>query len=184
MTALGAIAGRRMAELGAVMQLAYVPADIDAALAYWTKTMGVGPFYAIDHVQLEDVRYKGAPADIDFSLMLAYWGDTQIELIQQHNDAPSIFRTWRDQGRDGLHHVCMMVDDFANARAVVAHNGFEIVQEGRLASGAAVMYVEADGGAGTMVEILTRSDETDAVFGAIKAAARAWDGTDPVRRFS
>ena len=52
--------------LGDVMQLAYVPADFDGALKFWIETMGAGPFFALDHVQLEDVKYLGIPANIDF----------------------------------------------------------------------------------------------------------------------
>ncbi|MGZ6007918.1 MAG: VOC family protein, partial [Rhizomicrobium sp.] len=92
-----------LTSLGEVMQLAYVPADFDAALRFWIETMGAGPFFALDHVKLEDVKYKGAPADIDFSMVIGYWGDVQIELIRQHNGAPSIYKTWRDEGREGLH---------------------------------------------------------------------------------
>ena len=32
-------------------------------------------------------------------------------MIRQHNDAPSIYKAWRDEGREGLHHVCILVDD-------------------------------------------------------------------------
>ena len=60
--------------LGEIMQLAFVPADFDATLAFWTDTMGAGPFFAIDHVALEDLRYLGVPAQIDFSMVLGYWG--------------------------------------------------------------------------------------------------------------
>ena len=34
-----------IARLGPIMQLAFVPADFGAALDYWTKVMGVGPFF-------------------------------------------------------------------------------------------------------------------------------------------
>ena len=71
-----------IAQLGGIMQLAYVPADPDAALAHWLK-IGAGPFFALDHVQLEDVRYRGRPAEIDFSMVLGYWGDLQVEIIRQ-----------------------------------------------------------------------------------------------------
>ncbi|HUA32158.1 MAG TPA: hypothetical protein VMA09_01025 [Candidatus Binataceae bacterium] len=38
-----------IAKLGDVMQMAYVPADLDQALRFWTKTIGAGPFFAINH---------------------------------------------------------------------------------------------------------------------------------------
>ncbi len=177
MTGRGAIA-----ELGQVMQLAYVPADFDAALDHWTRVMGAGPFFALDHVQLEDLRYQGAPATIDFSMALGYWGDMQIELIRQHNDAPSIYKAWRDEGREGLHHVCILIEDMAHARHVCAAAGATVAQEGRLAGGGEVIYVDTGGGPGTMVEILEPGPGTHGFFAMMREAARDWDGAEPLRR--
>lgn len=171
-----------IASLGTVMQIAYVPADFDAALAFWTRTMGVGPFFALDHVKLEDVTYRGAPADIDFSMVIGYWGDIQIELIRQHNDAPSIYKAWRDEGREGVHHVCILIDDMDLAREVCAQAGAVVVQQGKVAGGGEVIYVDTGGGPGTMVEILKTGAGGREFFGMMREAARGWDGTDPVRR--
>lgn len=168
--------------LGEVMQLAYVPADFDAALKFWIETMGAGPFFALDHVKLEDVKYKGAPADIDFSMVLGYWGDIQIELIRQHNDSPSIYKAWRDESREGLHHVCILVDDMAKARAAVRDAGASVAQEAKVPGGGEVIYVDTGGGPGTMVEILKSAPGGREFFAMMREAARNWDGKDPVRR--
>jgi catechol 2,3-dioxygenase-like lactoylglutathione lyase family enzyme len=173
-----------IADLGAVMQLAYVPADFDAAVDYWTKVMGAGPFFALEHVKLEDVKYHGQPSDIDFSMALGYWGDLQIELIRQHNDAPSIYKAWRDQSQEGLHHVCILVDDMALARAVCAEAGAEVVQEAHVPGGGEVIYADAGGGPGTLVEILKPGPGSRAFFAMMREAARGWDGSDPLRRLS
>lgn len=172
----------KIADLGEVMQLAYVPADFDGALKFWTETMGAGPFFALDHVKLDDLKYKGAPAEIDFSMVLGYWGDLQIELIRQHNDAPSIYKAWRDEGREGLHHVCILVDDMEKARAVCAEAGASIAQEGKVQGGGEVIYVDTGGGPGTLVEILKPGPGSRGFFGMMREAARGWDGQNPVRR--
>jgi catechol 2,3-dioxygenase-like lactoylglutathione lyase family enzyme len=168
--------------LGEVMQLAYVPADFDAALRFWTQTMGAGPFFALDHVQLDEVKVDGAPASVDFSMMLGYWGDLQIELIRQHNDTPSIYKTWRDEGREGLHHVCILVEDMAEARRVCAEAGARVRQEAKVPGGGEVIYVDTGGGPGTMVEILKPAPGGRAFFDMMRQAARGWDGADPIRR--
>lgn len=168
--------------LGEIMQLAYAPADFDAALQHWTTVMGAGPFFAIDHVRLENVKYRGAPSDIDFSMAIGYWGDLQIELIRQHNDAPSIYKAWRDEGREGLHHVCILVDDMERSRAVCARAGASVAQEGLVAGGGEVIYVDTGGGPGTMVEILKPGPGSREFFAMMREAARGWDGTDPLRR--
>ncbi|HEX5380085.1 MAG TPA: VOC family protein, partial [Phenylobacterium sp.] len=151
------------------------------ALAHWLK-LGAGPFFALDHVQLDDVRYRGEPADIDFSMLLGYWGDLQIELIRQHNDTSSIYKAWRDAGQEGLHHVCILVDDMAGARASVMAAGGRIDQEGKVPGGGEVIYVDTGGGPGTMVEILMPAPGGRDFFAFMREAARNWDGSDPVRR--
>lgn len=171
----------RIANVGQVMQLAFVPADIDAALAHWLK-MGAGPFFALDHVQLEGVRYQGQAADIDFSMLLGYWGDLQIELIRQHNDAPSIYKAWRDAGHEGLHHVCLLTDDMAAARAACTEAGAVVAQEAKVPGGGEVIYVDTGGGPGTMVEILKPAPGGREFFGMMRQAHQGWDGSDPVRR--
>jgi catechol 2,3-dioxygenase-like lactoylglutathione lyase family enzyme len=170
-----------IAQLGDIMQLAYVPADPDAALAHWLK-IGAGPFFALDHVQLDDVRYRGRPAEIDFSMVIGYWGDLQVEIIRQHNDTPSIYKAWRDQGREGLHHVCILVDDMAAARDACAAAGAEVEQEGRVPGGGEVIYVDTKGGPGTMVEILKPSPGGREFFAMMREAHRGWDGSEPLRR--
>ena len=164
------------------MQLAYVPADFDSALAFWTNTMGAGPFFALDHVILDDLKYKGEAATIDFSMVVGYWGDLQIELIRQHNDVPSIYKSWRDEGREGLHHVCILVDDMDEARRTCVKAGAAVMQEGRVPSGGEVIYVDTGGGPGTMVEILQSSSGGREFFAMMRDAARGWDGSEPLRR--
>lgn len=171
-----------IAQLGTVMQLAFVPQDFDAALRHWTQTMGVGPFFRFDHIALIDGKYQGEPSQVDFSIALAYWGDVQIELVQQHNDAPSIYKRWRDEGRDGLHHVCVVVDDLAQAREACAAAGVRVVQEGGVAGGGEVIYVDTGGGPGSLVEIIQLPQSMLDGFAWMREQCRAWDGTDPVRK--
>jgi catechol 2,3-dioxygenase-like lactoylglutathione lyase family enzyme len=172
----------RIAGLGEIMQLAFVPADFDAALKYWTEVMGAGPFFALDHVKLEGVKHFGAPVEIDFSMALGYWGDMQIELIRQHNDAPSIYKSWRAEGREGLHHVCILVDDMAHARAVCGEAGAVVAQEGLVPGGGEVIYVDPGGGPGGLVEILKPGPGSRDFFAMMREAARGWDGSAPLRR--
>jgi hypothetical protein len=171
-----------IAKLGDIMQMAFVPADLDAALEYWTRTVGAGPFFAIDHVKLNDVRYRGQPSPIDFSMMLGYWGDMQIEIIRQHNDAPSIFKSWRDAGREGLHHVCILVDDLAPAREECERRRLPIEQQALVPGGGEVIYVDSGNGPGSIVEILKGAPGTREFFKMMREAHRGWDGSNPVRR--
>lgn len=173
----------KMASLGEVFQIAFVPADFDAALRFWTETMGAGPFYLMEHIQAENCKYKGDPTSIDFSAAIGYWGDLQIELIQQHDSKPSIYTSWLQQGQQGLHHVCVEVKDMEETRRVCAEAGAVVLQEAQFRGGSAeVIYVDTHGGPGTMIEFWKGDDAGRKFFASIREAARGWDGSRPVRR--
>ena len=171
-----------LASLGEIMQLAFVPDDFDAALDHWTKRMGVGPFFLLEEIHLDGMKYKGEPTDAVFDLALAYWGDIQIELIRPRDNHPSIYSgEYADVG-DGLHHVCILVDDIAESYAACEEHGAEIVIEGNFGN-SKVIYADPGMGAGSLIEVLQQDPDPNApdLFGMIKAAGEGWDGSEPLR---
>ena len=170
-----------IAGLGEIMQLAFVPDDFDAAVRHWTQTMGVGPFFLMEGIHLEGMKYKGEPTDAVFDLALAYWGDIQIELIRPRDDHPSIYRGEYAEGLNGgLHHVCILVDDIEEAYRVCGDQGAEIVIEGSLGE-SRVIYVDPGQGPGSLVEILQQGEGGPGLFAMIKQAGVGWDGNEPLR---
>ena len=170
-----------LAALGPIMQLSFCPADYDAAMAYWLS-LGAGPFFEMPHVQLENVKFRGQPSPIDFSMAIGYLGDIQIELIRQHNDAPSMYTEWLAEGREGVQHMCVLVDDIHEARRRVAAQGGTVLQEGELPGGAgAVIYVDTGGGPGTVMDYLEIGEPGRQGFAMMREAHRNWDGSDPIR---
>ncbi len=169
-----------LASLGDVMQLAFVPADFDAAVKHWTEVIGAGPFFLLPNVSLPGGRYRGAPSDPLFTMALGYWGDMQIELIRPENDAASIYRG--DYGvTDVLHHVCVLVDSIAAARARCEAVGAEIIFEAPVGESGGVIYADPGTGPGTLVELLEPQAGTRDLFAMMRAAAKGWDGNEPLR---
>lgn len=172
---------RAITRLGPVGQLAYLPQDFDAAVKYWTETMGVGPFYLMENVALGDAKYKGVPTGAVFSIAISYWGDVQIELIRPENSEPSIY-TGEYAVTDSLHHICIFVDSIAEARAACAQAGATILVEGKVGEDGEVIYVDAGQGPGHVIELLQNMTGADAIFQMIKDAAKDWDGSEPLRK--
>ncbi len=169
-----------IAALGPIVQLAFVPSDWDATLEYWTKTMGVGPFFLIENVALEDMRYRGDPSDARFTVAIAYWGDVQIELVRADNDSPAHYNG--EYGvKDRLHHVLIMVDDWAKAERAIAEANAEVIVSGKFGGGD-VAYVDPGSGPGGLVEIIVPGAGGPELFAMMKAASVDWDGSDPVRK--
>lgn len=170
-----------LAGLGNIMQLAFVPADFDGAIDYWVRT-GAGPFYVIENAPLIGALYRGhPPVDVMMDVALGYWGDMQIEIIRQTNDAPSVYSEWRAAGREGLHHHCVQVDDMAAARAVIAAAGAPIVFDARTPSGGEVIYVELKPGE-ALLEFIYHPPDRLGFYDMLRAAHRDWDGSDPIRK--
>ena len=93
---------------GEIRQLGYVVPDIVAAMDYWSTVLGVGPFFYAERVPVVNFTYRGAPSAPVTSVALANSGAVQVELIQQRNDAPTMYRDFvqakgsaRLQGRHG-----------------------------------------------------------------------------------
>lgn len=168
-----------IARIGPVMQIAFVPQDFDAALRHWTQVMGVGPFFLLENVKLEEMRYRGQPSDCVFTIALAYWGDIQIELIRQEDDAPSIYRDLPNHG--AMHHVCVLTDDIVAASATALAAGAEILVEAKVGADGGVFYADTKGYPGGIVEVLQPASGGREFFAMMKAASRHWDGADPVR---
>lgn len=169
-----------LSELGEVMQLAFVPTDFDAAIRYWTQTMGVGPFFLLPDVQLSPGKYCGERSDPLFTMAIGYWGNIQIELIRPENDAKSIYST--EYGvRDRLHHVCLLVDSIDEARQRCEAVSARIIFEAPVGDAGGVIYADPGAGPGNLVELLQPQPGTRELFAMMQAAAKNWDGKDPLR---
>jgi len=76
---------------GPVRQVGYVVHDIQQAMRRWVD-LGVGPWFYKEDVGTTEFRYHGKPSRLpNLSIALANSGDLQLELIQQRDDAPSLY---------------------------------------------------------------------------------------------
>ena len=176
---------RKLGALGPIMQIAFVPTDFDAALDYWLNTLGVGPFFMWEHIEVDHLEYRGAPSKLDFSVALSYWGDIQVELIRQDCKSPSIYRDWNS---DKLHHVQIAVADYDEAVGACEREGFAMAMEGKgLLGNPSFQFAYCDLGAygpAGFIEFARRPVGDNALaerMEKMQRAVREWDGSDPVR---
>jgi len=169
---------------GPLRQVAFLCRDIDASMRFYTDHLGVGPWFVMERVTLTDSTYRGAPCDIVLSAALAAWGPIQIELLQQHDDKPSIYRDWYQRAftREVQHHVAYWVEDLAGTIARARDDGFQVEQEGWVPRGGFV-YLTHPNNPDQVLELTERSAARDAFNAAIANAAVCWTGEAPRRRF-
>jgi hypothetical protein len=165
-----------------IMQVCWVVPDIDVAMANWTKTTGVGPFFLFRDLTIDTVKHRGTPATTTFHIAIAQAGGVQIELAQQVSDDPYAYNEVFPKGSNGgLHHIAIYVADYHVAVTHFADQGFELSVEG-LFGDMRFAYVDTRSKLGCMVEIIEHSAMQDQIFARVAAGAEAWDGvTDPVR---
>lgn len=167
---------------GKVCQNGYVVRDIEAAMKHWTEVLGVGPFYYIERVKMDWFTYRGAPSDAEVSIALANTGDLQIELIQQRNDTPSMYRDFLKSGREGLQHMSYWTTNYQADFDRFVGLGFKIGQEGQIGGPQGrFVYFDTETHPGTVIEVSDVSGGKGDFFRRIREAAATWDGSRAIR---
>lgn len=171
--------------LGPATQLGFVVRDVEAAMRHWLDVFGVGPFLCMERGVSQPAAttwMRGAAVIVELKLAFAFMGETQIELIEQRNDAPSPYREFLDSGREGLQHLGFWVHDHAEATRAVEAAGYRRVYEIFVAGQTEpILYYDSPSLYGPMLEIAPprwcRSRE------AVRLATAGRSGGDPVIRF-
>jgi len=166
---------------GEIRQNGYVVRDIESALRHWTGELGVGPFFYFERVPIQDFRYRGAPSPLEVSIALANSGPLQIELIQQRNDAPSMYRDFVAAGHEGLQHVACWTETFDAELERLEAAGHSVGQSGHIGEGGRFVYFETENHPGTVLELSEISGAKGRFFRHVEECALHWDGRDPIR---
>jgi len=168
---------------GEIRQNGYVVRDIEAAMKHWTEVLGVGPFFYLETVPMQDFRYFGEPSDIEVSIALGNSGALQIELIQQRNDAPSMYLDFLAAGHEGLQHVAYWTEDFDGDLARMRKRNLTVGQSGAVGGAdGRFVYFATEAHPGTVVELSEISGAKGRFFAHIREKASAWDGSEPIVR--
>lgn len=169
--------------LGEIRQFGYVVDDIEAAMQYWTDVMGVGPWYYNPRVPIEKYHYCGEPYEVHNSVALANSGPIQVELIQTRNDAPSMYRDFRQTVGTGLQHIAFWTEQFDTDLARMLERGFKVRMGGEVGDNGRFVYFDREYHPGTVIELSEVLGPKGDLFKMIREASVNWDGSDPVRPF-
>jgi hypothetical protein len=167
--------------LGSIFQVAYVVPSLEAAITHYASCLGAAPWVVLEHFQPLSQQYRGQPTALDLSIALAFSGSMMIELIQQHDDLPSVYGEVVDSRGYGFHHFAVTTRDFEADSAKYSTLGYETVFEAVLPDRldrARVAYFDARANLPGMIELVEINEKVDAFFGALRAAATKWDGKD------
>jgi catechol 2,3-dioxygenase-like lactoylglutathione lyase family enzyme len=168
---------------GEVRQVGYVVADIEAELRHWSERLGIGPWYYAPQIQDTDFFYKGKPSPLRRAVALANSGPLQIELLQQLNDAPSMYKDFLDAGHLGLHHLAYWTTNFDEDFARCTAHGLTVGMGGEVGANGRYVYFETETHPGSVIELSEVAGAKGRLFDLIRDASTGWDGRDPIRPF-
>jgi hypothetical protein len=168
---------------GGVRQVGYVVRDIEKAMKHWSEVLGVGPWFYKEEVGTTEFRYRGQVSQPPrLSIALANSGDLQIELIQQRDDAPSLYLdSLRNSGECAQHVAFWTLDNFDEFCGRLLRNGYEEGHGGRMGlRGRFAYFVHPDLPSG-MIEVSEMKGGKGEYFDEIRQACASWDGSAPIR---
>jgi hypothetical protein len=166
-----------------IFQMAYVVEDIETGMQRWIEQLGVGPWYQLEHFTGERATYRGAPAEADVALAMAYAGHMLVELIAPNDDKPSVYREAIQQRGYGFHHFGVGSLDYDADVARHREQGHDLAFEAWVPTGGRVAYMDTTAELPGYVEVIEMDAATDAAFTRLYATSLARDGSDPIRPF-
>jgi catechol 2,3-dioxygenase-like lactoylglutathione lyase family enzyme len=168
---------------GEIRQAGYVVPDIEAAMDYWSRKLGVGPWFYREKVPIENYTYRGQRYEVHNSVALANSGPLQMELIQTRNDAPSMYRDFLKAGNTGLQHVAYWTENFDEDMKRLTALGYQVVMSGEVGERGRFVYFDTEYHPGTVIELSEVAGPKGKLFKMIREASLGWDGSNPVRPF-
>jgi len=124
--------------------IAVVVEGLEAALATYRDALGMA-VSRIETIPEQDVKIAFLPS-----------GDSEIELLEPINPDSGIARYLAKRG-EGLHHICLEVDDIRETLADLKARGVQLIHETpqRGATGM-IAFVHPKGASGVLIELLER----------------------------
>jgi hypothetical protein len=165
---------------GPIRQIGYIVRDLDAIIGAW-RALGVGPWFTLRNFEQKGCRLRGELCEPTISVGFANSGAMQIELIQQLDDGPSVYREFLEAHGEGYQQLTWWATDFDAVLERADAAGWPVVFSD-LNGNARFAYFELDPTISAVVEVMELSDATRGLMELVSNAERHWDGvTEPVR---
>lgn len=130
-----------MTEIKKINHVAILVKDIDTALAFWRDQLGL----KLDHV--EDVPSQSSK--VGFMPV----GDGEVELVQP-TDTDSGLAKFLEKRGEGMHHLCIEVEDIHGMLARLKEKGVRLINEEPISlPGRLMAFIHPKSANGVLVEL-------------------------------
>ena len=129
-----------------IEHIAVIVEDLDRALGVYEEALGL----PVSKVQeLPEQRVKAAFLPL---------GNSQIELIEPTDDTSGVARFLASRG-EGLHHICLRVDDIDATLAELKEKGLRLINETAVEGAhGRVAFIHPKATHGLLIELLERGE--------------------------
>jgi hypothetical protein len=165
---------------GSIVEVCYVVADMDAAIAQWTGTMGAGPFFVGEMRFEEGHRYRGEPSLLAIEVGFGFSGGLLIELVKPLEGDRSAFSEVLKKRGPGYHHV-MLRDDFDSICARMRAAGYSPALETTTPFGERCALFDLQHVNGGFVEAMDLHIGFGRLTETMAKAHENWNGEEPRR---
>jgi hypothetical protein len=164
-----------------IIQCAYTVDNIQDGMRRYTDLLRVGPWFLIGPFVPTKGIYRGAVTTMRISLAVAFAGETMVELIEQHDEAPSVYReTLEARGVHGFHHWAIGARDFEATVMRFKDQGYTEAFSDISPRGVRVLYFDTSRDLPGMLEVIEMTNDVEKQYHRMYQAAKDWDGRHTV----
>lgn len=167
--------------LGGISQVAYFVEDIQRSMKDFTARLNIGPWFITEPFTPPDARYRGQPTEVKLTLAVGFAGHMSFELIEQHNDAPSVYLEVVRKRGYGFHHWAVPTDAFEREVEKYRSLGYEAAFTDRTPHGYRIAYMDTTRDLPGMIELVEFTESMEDRYTKMYLASVGWDGSDPIR---
>ncbi|NVM44732.1 MAG: VOC family protein [Candidatus Lokiarchaeota archaeon] len=113
-----------------VDQLGFVFKDIEKQAKIFENILNIPKFALIPEFN-NVVKYRGKDSNVRTKICLSHQFGIQFELIE-HIEGDCLYKEFLDQGREGLHHISLFVDELEPNIEYFKGKGYDVVYSGSI----------------------------------------------------
>lgn len=130
-----------MAKIKKINHVAIVVEDMDAAMGFWRDALGL----TLDH--LEEVPSQAS------KVAFLPVGDSEVELVQP-TDPESGMAKYLEKRGEGMHHLCIEVDDIEGMLGALREKGVRLISEEPITlPGRRMAFIHPKSANGVLIEL-------------------------------
>lgn len=135
-----------MAKITKVNHVAIVVKDIEESLKFWEESLGL----TLDHIEV----VPSQNSRVAFFLV----GESEVELVQPTSTETGLAAYLEKRG-EGMHHLCMEVDDIDEKLAELKGKGVRLINETpEVLPGRKMAFIHPKAGNGVLIELYQLTD--------------------------